>query len=60
MKLDAAPTSDVVLNFSLSDASEGRLSSNTFTFTSENWNIAQTLTVFGIDDFEDDGDQLII
>src|SRR5207302_1881996 len=36
---------------------EGSLSSSTLTFTSANWNTAQTVTVTGVDDSVIDGNQ---
>jgi Ca2+-binding RTX toxin-like protein len=54
--LKTAPTDRVTITFTLSDGSEGSLSSNTLIFTPGNWNTAQTLTVTGLDDYENDGD----
>ena len=55
-RLDAAPTYDVVINLAVSDASEAELSTNRLVFTSQNWNIGQTVVVRGKDDYDNDGD----
>ena len=54
--LDSQPTADVTIALSTSDATEGTLSSNSLTFTTANWNVAQVVTVTGVDDTLDDGD----
>jgi hypothetical protein len=54
--LDAAPTSDVTISVASSDASEGVASVQSLTFTASNWNVAQTVTVTGVDDATVDGD----
>jgi hypothetical protein len=56
--LESAPTADVVIPISVSDGSEGSVSVGTITFTSADWNIAQTVTVTGLQDFVADGDQV--
>ncbi|MFA8433533.1 MAG: choice-of-anchor D domain-containing protein [Marinifilaceae bacterium] len=55
--LTAQPTSDVVLKVSSSDESEVSVAPATLTFTSENWNTAQTVIVTGVDDAYADGNQ---
>lgn len=57
IKLATAPTAGrfVTLNFSSSDSTEGIVSNSVLTFTSSNWNIAQTVTVRGINDYLNDG-----
>ncbi len=50
--LPQVPTSDVVINFTNNDATEGSLSTAFLTFTPSNWNVSQTITVTGIDDTE--------
>ena len=55
--LDSAPTSDVTIGLSSSDASEGTVSPAVLTFTAANWNQARTVTVTGADDEVVDGDQ---
>jgi hypothetical protein len=54
--LTSQPTADVVIGLSPSDPTEGTVSSASLTFTSANWNVAQTVTVTGADDVLDDGD----
>ncbi len=55
--LDSAPTADVTISVSSDDTGEGTVAPATLTFTSQNWNTAQTVTVTGVDDAVDDGDQ---
>ncbi len=54
--LDRQPLTDVVLTVTASDTGEATVDVATLTFTSSNWNVAQTVTVTGIDDLIDDGD----
>ncbi|MFO1321692.1 MAG: DUF4347 domain-containing protein [Burkholderiales bacterium] len=54
--LDAQPTADVTISVATGDATEGSVATSSLTFTSGNWNIAQTVTVTGVDDALDDGD----
>ncbi len=54
--LDAQPTADVTVGLSSNDATEGTVLPASLTFTSANWNSAQTVTVTGVDDLLDDGD----
>jgi hypothetical protein len=56
--LDSQPISEVALELTVSDTTEGRLedSGRQLTFTPDNWNSAQTVTVFGVNDNVDDGD----
>src|SRR6185369_11359435 len=49
-------TANVVIPVTSSDPSEGAVSASTLTFTAANWNVAQTVTVTGVDDQVDDGD----
>ncbi len=57
VRLNSALVSEVVnINFSISDATEAKLRTSKLTFTKDNWNVAQTITIIGIDDFDDDGD----
>ena len=53
--LNSQPTSNVVINLSSSDTSEGMVSPSSITFTSSNWNTPQTITVSGVDDYLLDG-----
>ena len=55
-RLDTAPTYDVTIKLAVSDASEAELSTNRLLFTSQNWNIGQTVVVRGKDDYDNDGD----
>ena len=54
--LDSEPTADVVFTFTSSDMTEGTVSPSSVTFTSVNYNTAQTITVTGVSDNVDDGD----
>ena len=60
--LDAQPTDTVTVSITGIDATENSLSgstlsiSNTLTFTTANWDTAQTITVTGVDDSFVDGD----
>ena len=54
--LNSQPTADVTFNVTSSDPTEGTVSVGSVTFTTSNWNTAQTVTVTGVDDAEVDGD----
>lgn len=54
--LDSQPTADVTINVSSGDTTEGAVNTSAMTFTPSNWNIAQTVTVTGVNDDVDDGD----
>jgi hypothetical protein len=54
--LDTQPSADVTITFTSSDQTEGRPVNPVLTFTHDNWNIPQTLTVHGVDDLDYDGD----
>ncbi|MGV3611762.1 MAG: T9SS type A sorting domain-containing protein [Fluviicola sp.] len=54
--LATQPSANVTVNLSSSDLTEGTLSTAQLTFTTANWNIAQNVTVTGVDDAADDGD----
>ena len=54
--LNTQPTADVTIALSSSDTTEGTVSPASLTFTTANWNVAQTVTVTGVDDAVDDGD----
>jgi CSLREA domain-containing protein len=56
--LDTQPNSPVVFQLESSDASEAIVASLTITFTPENWNVRQFVTVRGVDDDELDGTQV--
>ena len=55
--LDSEPTASVSIGVSSSDTTEGTVSTTTLMFTSTTWDAAQTVTVTGVDDSVDDGDQ---
>ncbi|TAN50600.1 MAG: hypothetical protein EPN21_08540 [Methylococcaceae bacterium] len=50
-----SPNQNVDLTFTSSDTSEGVIAQPTLTFTSSNYAVPQTLTVRGVDDYDDDG-----
>ena len=52
--LNAAPTSDVFVNVTSGDTGEVTVSPSTLTFTSINWDQAQTVTATGVDDASND------
>lgn len=56
VQLDLAPTSDVVLQVTSSNPAEGLVSPDSLTFTPNNWNLPQTITVTGQNDAVADGD----
>src|SRR2546425_677433 len=53
--LTSQPTANVTIGLSSSDLTEGTVAPASLTFTSGNWNTAQTVTVTGVDDFAADG-----
>ena len=57
--LDSQPTDKVIIEITSGDPTEGGVMPMILplTFTSDNWNIPQTVTVTGEDDAEADGDQ---
>ena len=55
--LEAQPLTDVVIDVSSTDTTEATVSPASVTFTSANWNVSQTVTLTGVDDSIDDGDQ---
>lgn len=54
VKLNSQPLDDVTFSVSSSDVTEGIVSHSSLTFTADNWNVAQTVTVTGLDDSETD------
>ena len=48
--LASEPTANVTVGLSSSDTTEGTVSPASLTFTTANWNTAQTVTVTGVDD----------
>lgn len=57
IRLSGAPTADVSLGLSSSDETEATVSPSSLTFTAENWNSGQVVTVTGVDDTSADGPQ---
>jgi Domain of unknown function (DUF4347)/Cadherin domain/Right handed beta helix region/Laminin G domain len=55
--LNDAPTATVTIPVSSSDTTEGTVSTTLLTFTTANWNVAQTVTVTGANDALADGFQ---
>ena len=55
--LNIAPTADVLIGVSSSNTNEGTVNVSNLTFTAANWNIAQTVTISGVDDLLIDGNQ---
>jgi trimeric autotransporter adhesin len=58
VSLATAPTADVTIAVASSNTLEGTASTTLLTFTSANWNIAQTVTVTGVDESIVDGDHV--
>lgn len=56
--LDAQPSDTVSIDISSNDTAEGTVSPSTVTFSTENWDTAQVLTVTGVDDALIDGSQV--
>jgi len=56
--LDSQPDEDVVLRVTSGDPGEAVASPSTLIFTTDDWDVVQTVTVTGVDDFADDGDQI--
>jgi hypothetical protein len=56
--LATRPATDVLLTVTSGDPGEAVVSPSTLTFTTDDWDVAQTVTVTGVDDFADDGDQV--
>ncbi len=55
--LDAQPSSNVVLELVNGDPTEIKLLTSLLTFTPQNWNVPQSVTVRGVDDRLADGEQ---
>src|SRR5262249_8656853 len=53
--LTSQPLANVTIPVSSSDTTEGIVSTNPLPFTAANWNVPQSVTVTGVDDFVDDG-----
>ena len=48
--LSAQPTADVTIGIQSSDTTQGTVSTSSLTFTPQNWNTPQTVTITGVDD----------
>ena len=55
--LTAQPLANVVITVVSANTGEATASPSSLTFTAANWNTAQTVTVTGVNDAVDDGDQ---
>jgi hypothetical protein len=53
--LDLAPTANVVITVDSSNPAEGTVGPTTLTFTTADWNVPQTVTITGANDFDIDG-----
>jgi hypothetical protein len=53
--LATQPTANVTIGVSSSNANEGTVNINSLTFTTANWNVAQTVSITGVDDALMDG-----
>jgi len=58
--LSSAPTASVGIAITSTDVDENTVSPSSINFDADNWNTAQTITVSGVDDAIDDGDQTTI
>ena len=55
ISLNTAPTGNVTVEISSTNTAEVTVSPATLTFTSDNWDTPQFITVLGVDDASDDG-----
>src|SRR5206468_3234090 len=53
--LNSQPSANVTVGLTSSDVTEGTVAPPSVTFTNANWNVAQTVTVTGVDDAIVDG-----
>src|SRR5258707_10238719 len=53
--LNTQPTANVTIGLASNDLTEGTVAPASLTFTTANWNVAQTVTVTGVDDAIVDG-----
>ena len=58
VSLNRAPTSEVRINLSGSPETECSINTDTLVFTPDNWDQPQTIVVTGLDDDEQDGNQV--
>jgi hypothetical protein len=57
--LNSQPTADVTISIVSGDTDEATVSPDTLTFTPTDWDSPQIVTVTGVDDTVDDGDQTV-
>ncbi len=57
VRLNSRPTANVTITLTTTKPAEASVSPTTLTFTTANWNTAQTVTLTGLNDWIDDGDQ---
>ncbi|MCB1172047.1 MAG: DUF1554 domain-containing protein [Leptospiraceae bacterium] len=57
--LNARPAGDVTYNLSSGDTTEFTVSPSTVTFTTTNWDQAQTVTLSGVDEYVADGNKTV-
>ena len=57
IRLDKAPLTDVTVQITADDETEVSLSTEQVSFTPENWNVSQRVTIAGVDDPQVDGNQ---
>jgi hypothetical protein len=57
VSLEAKPRADVTISMASDNTNEGTLSESSLTFTEVNWETPQAVTVSGVDDAIEDGDQ---
>ena len=55
VRLESEPISDVIIPLRSSDPREGRADARALLFTPDDWEVAQTVTVTGVNDGEEDG-----
>jgi hypothetical protein len=60
LSLNSQPTANVIITFILTETNEGAVAPSPITFTPANWNTPQIVTITGVNDNIDDGDQLYI
>jgi hypothetical protein len=54
-RLMSQPVAPVTIAFTSTDTTEGKVAPSSAVFSPENWNVAQTITVTGVDDTVQDG-----
>ncbi|WP_044037508.1 beta strand repeat-containing protein [Octadecabacter arcticus] len=59
IELDSQPAADVTIAVSSADTGEATVDLSSLTFTTSDWNTAQTVTVTGVDDSVVDGTQTV-